>query len=87
MIHLVLAVCHPAAVEAYEKRLSNKEDGLYEDDDDDNTAEEELYRSSVAGFLVIEKVDLEKERFSFLSPCSGDLPSRTLLVGDVSWME
>lgn len=90
MIHAVVAVCQPAAVEAYEKMVSamNTDDSLYNDEDDLTAkAEELLYRSSVAGFLVIEKVDIERERFSFLSPCSGDLPSRTLLIGDINWME
>jgi polyribonucleotide 5'-hydroxyl-kinase len=91
MIHSVVAVCQPSAVEAYEKMISviNTDDSLYNDDEDDLTAkaQELLYRSSVAGFLVIEKVDVERQRFSFLSPCSGDLPSRTLLIGDITWME
>jgi polyribonucleotide 5'-hydroxyl-kinase len=91
MIHSVVAVCQPSAVEAYEKMISqiNTDDSLYNDDEDDLTAkaQELLYSSSVAGFLVIEKVDLERQRFSFLSPCSGDLPSRTLLIGDITWME
>lgn len=91
MIHSVVAVCQPSTVEAYEKMISasNADDSLYNDDEDDITAkaQELLYRSSVAGFLVIENVDLERQRFSFLSPCSGDLPSRTLLIGDITWME
>ncbi|KAL7487656.1 hypothetical protein ACHAW6_013226 [Cyclotella cf. meneghiniana] len=67
----ILAVCHPSAVEKYEKS------GVARD----------LYLSGIAGFVAVEKVDVEKERFSLLSPCVGSLPSGYLLLGDISWLE
>jgi polyribonucleotide 5'-hydroxyl-kinase len=67
----ILAVCHPSAVAKYE------ESGIARD----------LYLSGVAGFVAVEKVDVNNERLSLLSPCVGSLPSCHLLVGDVSWME
>ena len=67
----LLAVCHPSAVEKY------KASGIARD----------LYLSGVAGFVVVEKVDLERERVGVLCPCGGKLPSDVLLVGDVSWLE
>ena len=68
----VLAVCHPSAVEKYEKS-----DGSARD----------LYLSGVAGFVVVEKVDVDKGTMSLLSPCAGSLPSSHLLVGDIFWLE
>jgi polyribonucleotide 5'-hydroxyl-kinase len=67
----ILAVCHPSAVEKYENS------GVARD----------LYLSGVAGFVAVEKVDVDKERLSLLSPCVGSLPSGHLLLGDISWLE
>jgi polyribonucleotide 5'-hydroxyl-kinase len=67
----ILAVCHPSAVERYERT------GVARD----------LYLSGVAGFVAVEKVDEGRERLSLLSPCVGSLPSGYLLVGDVDWLE
>lgn len=69
--HGILAVCHPSAVAAY------KESGR----------ESDLYLSGVAGFVAVEKVNVDREILSLLSPCAGALPSNTLLVGDIVWME
>lgn len=69
--HVVLAVCHPSAVENYKK--SGKAS--------------DLYLSGIAGLVSVEKVDMDKEILSILSPCAGSLPSMTLLLGDVTWMD
>lgn len=69
--HSVLAVCHPSAVQKFEQSGSARE----------------LYLAGVAGFVVVEKVDMDKALLSLLSPCVGSLPSRHLLVGDIFWME
>jgi len=69
--HVVLAVCHPSAVESY--TLSGKAS--------------DLYLSGIAGIVSVEKVDMDKEILSILSPCAGSLPSMTLLLGDITWME
>jgi polyribonucleotide 5'-hydroxyl-kinase len=69
--HAVLAVCHPGAVERY------KCSGVARD----------LYLSGIAGFVVVERVDVDAGSMSLLSPCAGSLPSFHLLVGDVFWME
>jgi len=48
----------------------------------------DLYLSGVAGFVAVEKVDVNKEILSLLSPCAGSLPSQHLLVGDnITWVE
>jgi len=67
----VLAVCHPSSAEKYEKSGSARD----------------LYLSGVAGFVVVENVNSEQQVLSLLSPCAGSLPSRHLLVGEISWIE
>ena len=69
--HAVFAVCHPSAVERFEQSGKARD----------------LYLAGVAGFVVVEKVDVDKEMLSLLSPCAGSLPSGHLLVGDISWVE
>jgi len=69
--HAVLAVCHPSAV------ASNQETGRAGD----------LYEHGVAGFVAVERVLVDNEMLHLLSPCAGSLPSNTLLMGDITWME
>jgi len=69
--HSVLAVCHPSAVEKYEHSGSARD----------------LYLAGVAGFVIVEKVDVDKASMSLLSPCGGSLPSGHLLSGDIFWLE
>lgn len=69
--HSMLAVCHPVAVENY------KQSGEARD----------LYLTGVTGFVVVEKVDVNQEMISLLSPCSGALASYTLLAADITWRE
>jgi len=75
--HCVLAVCHPDSVKAYESSGGDHCVGNGE----------ELYLRGVAGIVVVEKVEIDTQRLSLLSPCSGSLPSMTLLLGDVVWIE
>jgi polyribonucleotide 5'-hydroxyl-kinase len=69
--HMVLAVCHPAAVEKYETSQRARD----------------LVTAGVAGFCAVERVIMETDMVHLLSPCAGSLPSQTLLCGDVTWME
>jgi polyribonucleotide 5'-hydroxyl-kinase len=46
----------------------------------------DLYLAAVSGMVSVEKVDKDREIISLLSP-GGSLPSNTLLVGDITWME
>ena len=71
LLHAVLAVCHPHAVAAYEQSGQARD----------------LYQSGVAGFCVVERVVGDTDTVHLLSPCAGSLPSHTLLVGDIMWME
>jgi len=67
----LLAVCHPKAVAAYEQSGKARD----------------LYQAGVAGFCAVERVLLETDMLHLLCPCAGSLPSNTLLLGDVTWME
>lgn len=69
--HALLAVCHPMAVAAYQ------ESGRARD----------LYEAGVAGFCAVERVIMDTDTVHLLCPCAGSLPSQTLLVGDITWME
>jgi polyribonucleotide 5'-hydroxyl-kinase len=69
--HALLAVCHPTAVQAY------NESGRARD----------LVTAGVAGFCAVERVLTETDTLHLLSPCAGSLPSKTLLLGDITWME
>ena len=71
LLHTILAVCHPQAVAAFEQSGKARD----------------LYESGVAGFCVVERVLEGTDMIHVLSPCAGNLPSHTLLVGDITWME
>jgi len=69
--HSLVAICHPSAVALY------NESGKARD----------LVTAGVAGFCAVDKVITETDQLHLLSPCAGGLPSKTLLVGDITWME
>ena len=83
-MHNVLAVCHAA------------DDGADRDDDDEQAAaataaggspHQHLLDRAAAGFVVVTNVNVEAQLITFLAPCSGDLPSKHLLLGKLEWME
>jgi polyribonucleotide 5'-hydroxyl-kinase len=69
--HAVVAVAHPSAVSKYSQTQRARD----------------LVTAGVAGFCVIERVNVDTDTLQLLSPCAGALPSTTLLLGDVTWME
>lgn len=69
--HALLAVCHPSVVAAYEESGRGRD----------------LVTPGVAGFCVVERIVKETDQIHLLSPCAGSLPSKTLIVGDITWME
>jgi polyribonucleotide 5'-hydroxyl-kinase len=69
--HRLLGVCHPRSVSDFDRTGSASR----------------LYGSGVAGFVVVERVLMESETVHLLAPCAGALPSHTLLVGDITWMD
>ncbi|VEU35315.1 unnamed protein product [Pseudo-nitzschia multistriata] len=69
--HALLAVCHPTAVARYEQTGKGRD----------------LVTAGVAGFCAVDKVVTETDQMHLLSPCAGVLPSKTFVVGDITWME
>ena len=69
--HAVVAVAHPTAVAKYSQTGRARD----------------LVTAGVAGFCVVERVIVDTDTLQLLSPCAGALPSNTLLLGDVTWME
>lgn len=48
---------------------------------------DQVLSSNVAGFICVQKVDVENKRMTILAPCPGFLPNSVLLVGDIKWVE
>jgi polyribonucleotide 5'-hydroxyl-kinase len=46
----------------------------------------DLVTSGVAGFGAVESV-VSGQSIDLLSPCAGSLPSKTFILGDITWME
>ena len=69
--HMLLAVCHPSAVAAYQSSGRARD----------------LVTGGVAGFCAVERVITDTDTLHLLSPCAGALPSKVMLLGDVTWME
>jgi polyribonucleotide 5'-hydroxyl-kinase len=69
--HALVAVCHPLAVQTFAQTGRGRD----------------LWTSGVAGFCAVERVLTDSDTLHLLSPCAGSLPSKTLLLGDVTWME
>jgi len=47
----------------------------------------DLLSSNVAGFVYVTEVDMQKKQFTYVSPSAGELPSRNLLMGSLTWIE
>lgn len=69
--HALVAVCHPHAVAAYQRSGRARD----------------LFEAGVAGFCAVERVVMDTDTVHLLCPCAGSLPSQTLLLGDITWME
>ena len=69
--HALVAVCHPHAVAAYQRSGRARD----------------LYEAGVAGFCAVERVVMDTDTVHLLCPCAGNLPSQTLLLGEITWME
>ncbi|CAJ1957849.1 unnamed protein product [Cylindrotheca closterium] len=69
--HALLAVCHPSSVAKWQASGRARD----------------LVCAGVAGFCAVERIHSETDSLHLLSPCAGSLPSQTLLLGDITWME
>ncbi|XP_077248479.1 CLP-similar protein 3 [Tasmannia lanceolata] len=48
---------------------------------------DQIISSNVAGFIYVTDIDIPKKKITYLAPCPGELPSRFLLVGTLTWLE
>ncbi|XP_057982758.1 protein CLP1 homolog isoform X2 [Malania oleifera] len=48
---------------------------------------DQIISSNVAGFIYITDIDIQRKKITFLAPSSGELPSRYLIVGKMTWLE
>lgn len=46
-----------------------------------------LLSSNVAGFIYITDIDMERKKIQYIAPCPGELPSRFLLAGSLTWVD
>ncbi|KAJ7969404.1 Protein CLP1-like [Quillaja saponaria] len=48
---------------------------------------DEIISSNVAGFIYITDVDIQRKKITYLAPSAGELPSKYLIVGTLTWLE
>ena len=80
LVHTVLAVMHAPS-------LGGPVDSSEGGDSGDGVAEMSMALSSVAGFVSVKGVNMDTRTVTLLSPASTALPSRTLLKGNLTWLD
>ncbi|KAM1009580.1 hypothetical protein FF1_044998 [Malus domestica] len=48
---------------------------------------DQIISSNVAGFVFVTDVDIQRKTITYLAPSAGELPSRYLIAGTVTWLE
>ncbi|XP_050224930.1 protein CLP1 homolog [Mercurialis annua] len=48
---------------------------------------DEIVSSNVAGFIYVTDVDIQRRKITYLTPTAGELPSKNLLMGTLTWLE
>ncbi|XP_010242351.1 PREDICTED: protein CLP1 homolog isoform X2 [Nelumbo nucifera] len=48
---------------------------------------DQIISSNVAGFIYITDIDIQRKKITYLAPSAGELPSRFLIVGSLTWLE
>ncbi|KAI4347628.1 hypothetical protein L6164_008423 [Bauhinia variegata] len=48
---------------------------------------DEIISSNVAGFIYITDIDMLRKKITYLAPSAGELPSKYLIVGSLTWLE
>ncbi|WCJ42457.1 hypothetical protein M5689_023265 [Euphorbia peplus] len=48
---------------------------------------EQIVSSNVAGFIYVTDIDLQRRIITYLAPTAGDLPSKYLIMGTLTWLE
>ncbi|KAK4736783.1 hypothetical protein R3W88_000480 [Solanum pinnatisectum] len=49
--------------------------------------QDQIISSNVAGFIYVTDIDLHRKKITYLAPCAGELPSKNLIVGTLTWIE
>ncbi|XP_011003189.1 PREDICTED: protein CLP1 homolog [Populus euphratica] len=48
---------------------------------------DQIVSSNIAGFIYVTDIDLQRRKITYLSPTSGELPSKYLVMGTLTWLE
>ncbi|KAI7996013.1 hypothetical protein LOK49_LG11G01660 [Camellia lanceoleosa] len=48
---------------------------------------DQIISSNVAGFIYITDIDIQRKKITYLAPSAGQLPSRFLIMGTLTWLE
>lgn len=48
---------------------------------------DQIVSSNIAGFIYITDIDLQRRKITYLSPTAGELPSKYLVMGTLTWLE
>ncbi|XP_073116674.1 protein CLP1 homolog isoform X2 [Elaeis guineensis] len=48
---------------------------------------DQIISSNVAGFVYVTDIDIQRKKITYLAPCPGELPSKFLMVGTLTWLE
>ncbi|GLT36128.1 hypothetical protein SLA2020_105300 [Shorea laevis] len=48
---------------------------------------DQILSSNVAGFIYITEIDIQRKVITYLAPSAGELPSKYLIVGTITWLE
>ncbi|PKA66183.1 Protein CLP1 like [Apostasia shenzhenica] len=48
---------------------------------------DQIISSNVAGFIYVTDIDIHRKKITYLAPCPGELPSKLLIMGTLSWSE
>ncbi|CAL5210304.1 unnamed protein product [Lathyrus oleraceus] len=48
---------------------------------------DEIISSNVAGFIYVTDIDVQRKKITYLAPSAGELPSKYLIMGSLTWLE
>ncbi|KAF6168443.1 hypothetical protein GIB67_004995 [Kingdonia uniflora] len=48
---------------------------------------DQIISSNVAGFIYITDIDMQRKKITYLAPSQGELPSKYLIAGTLTWLE
>ncbi|WOL08760.1 hypothetical protein Cni_G17513 [Canna indica] len=48
---------------------------------------DQIISSNVAGYIYVTDIDIQRKKITYLAPCPGELPSKLLIVGTLTWLD